>query len=35
MFAYTKDQETTIQIHGSGPWSITYLGPQDNQAVKK
>jgi hypothetical protein len=33
MFAYTKDQETTIQIHGSGPWSITYLGPQ--QAVKK
>jgi quercetin dioxygenase-like cupin family protein len=24
MFAYTKDNEVTLQLHGTGPWGITY-----------
>lgn len=30
MFAFTGEQETIIQIHGTGPWGITYLHPQDD-----
>jgi len=25
MFAYTTDKEAVAQIHGTGPWGITYL----------
>lgn len=25
MFAYTSDEETIVQIHGTGPWGISYL----------
>lgn len=25
MYAYTKKQETVIQIHGTGPWGIKFL----------
>jgi quercetin dioxygenase-like cupin family protein len=32
MFAYTTDKETVVQIHGTGPWGITYL---DDKGAKK
>ncbi len=35
MFAYTKDKETVIQLHGTGPWGISYLNPEDEPAKKK
>lgn len=35
MFAYTKDKETVVQIHGTGPWGITYLDSKDSPAKKK
>lgn len=35
MFAYTRDKETTIQLHGNGPWGITYLGSKESAAKKK
>ena len=35
MFAYTRDKETTIQLHGNGPWGITYLGSKEGAAKKK
>lgn len=25
MFAYTTDKEAVVQLHGNGPWGITYL----------
>jgi quercetin dioxygenase-like cupin family protein len=28
-FAFTKE-ETVIQVHGIGPWSITYVNPADD-----
>ncbi|BAU49402.1 cupin [Sulfurifustis variabilis] len=34
MFAYTKDKEATVQLHGNGPWGITYLD-KDGTAKKK
>ena len=33
MFAYTTDKETTLQLHGNGPWGITYMDAKD--AAKK
>ena len=27
MYAFTTDKETVAQIHGIGPWGITYLEP--------
>lgn len=33
-FAWT-DGETVIQLHGTGPWTITYLNPQDDPRNKK
>lgn len=30
MFAYTKKGATVIQIHGTGPWGITYLNPAED-----
>lgn len=32
MFAYTTDRETVVQLHGSGPWGLTYLDPADGKA---
>jgi quercetin dioxygenase-like cupin family protein len=32
-FAFTKD-ETVIQLHGMGPWSITYVNPKDDPRMK-
>lgn len=29
MYAATKDQETVLQLHGTGPWGISYLDPAD------
>ena len=29
MYAYTKEKETVIQVHGVGPWGINYLNPDD------
>ena len=29
MFAGTKDQEAVLQLHGTGPWGISYLDPAD------
>jgi quercetin dioxygenase-like cupin family protein len=31
MFAYTTDKETTLQLHGNGPWGITYLDSKDGK----
>lgn len=33
MFGYTKEQ-TVIQLHGVGPWGITYLNPADDPRKK-
>jgi quercetin dioxygenase-like cupin family protein len=30
MFAGTKDQEAVLQLHGTGPWGISYLDPADD-----
>lgn len=35
MFAYSKDKETVVQLHGNGPWGITYLDAKDGPAKKK
>ena len=34
MYAFTKDKPTTIQIHGMGPWGISYLDPADDPMKK-
>lgn len=33
-FGYTKG-ETIIQVHGSGPWVIEYVNPEDDPRKKK
>jgi quercetin dioxygenase-like cupin family protein len=33
MFGYTKE-ETVIQLHGTGPWGLTYLNPADDPRKK-
>lgn len=37
MFAYSKGKEVTVQLHGNGPWGITYLesGAQAKAVAKK
>ena len=35
MFAYSKDKEVTVQLHGMGPWGITYAGAKTGPAMKK
>ena len=35
MYAYTKNGETIVQIHGTGPWGISYHNPEDAQGKKK
>lgn len=33
MFAFTEG-ETVFQLHGTGPWGIDYLNPEDNPAKR-
>jgi hypothetical protein len=33
MFGYTKE-DTVIQLHGIGPWGLTYLDPADDPRKK-
>jgi quercetin dioxygenase-like cupin family protein len=33
-FAWTKD-ETVIQLHGVGPWTVTYVNPADDPRKKQ
>jgi quercetin dioxygenase-like cupin family protein len=33
-FAWTKD-ETIIQVHGVGPWGLTFVNPDDDPRKKK
>jgi quercetin dioxygenase-like cupin family protein len=32
MFAYTKNKEAVLQLHGNGPWGLTYLDSADGPA---
>lgn len=34
MFAFTTGDEAVIQIHGTGPWGITYLNPAEDPRKK-
>ncbi|NKB69036.1 MAG: cupin [Candidatus Latescibacteria bacterium] len=29
-FAFTKDEGAIVQLHGMGPWGITYINPTDD-----
>jgi len=29
-FAFTSNAETVVQLHGTGPWGVTYVNPQDD-----
>src|SRR5262249_8910263 len=29
-YALTKGEKTTVQLHGIGPWGITYVNPADD-----
>jgi hypothetical protein len=33
-FAWTKE-ETVVQVHGVGPWGLTYVNPDDDPTKKK
>lgn len=33
-FAFTKDEEAIIQLHGLGPWGINYVNPNDDPRKK-
>jgi quercetin dioxygenase-like cupin family protein len=35
MFAYTGDKEAIAQLHGNGPWGITYLDAPGSPEKKK
>ncbi|WP_092306064.1 cupin domain-containing protein [Pseudomonas sp. NFIX28] len=35
MYAATQKQETVLQLHGTGPWGITYLNPADDPRNSK
>lgn len=30
MYGFTGDEETVIQLHGTGPWGIEYIEPEDD-----
>lgn len=34
-FAYTTNQPVEIQLHGMGPWGITYINPADDPRKKQ
>lgn len=35
MYAASRDQETVLQLHGTGPWGINYHNPADDPRNKK
>lgn len=35
MYAFTKDKESVIQVHGIGPWGIEYMKKEDAPGKKK
>jgi len=35
MYAYTKKGEAIVQIHGTGPWGISFNDPKDDPSKKK
>lgn len=35
MYAYTKNGEAVLQLHGTGPWGINFLNPEDAPGKKK
>ncbi|MBI3918533.1 MAG: cupin domain-containing protein [Betaproteobacteria bacterium] len=35
MFAFSKDSGVVAQLHGNGPWGITYLESKGGPAKKK
>jgi quercetin dioxygenase-like cupin family protein len=35
MYAYTKKGEVIVQIHGTGPWGLSYNNPADDPSKKK
>lgn len=35
MFAYTKNKEAVLQLHGNGPWGLTYLDQADGPEKQK
>jgi quercetin dioxygenase-like cupin family protein len=35
MIAYTADKEAALQLHGNGPWGITYLDAADGSKKMK
>jgi hypothetical protein len=35
MYGASREQETVLQLHGTGPWGITYLNPADDPRNKK
>lgn len=34
-YAWAGDEEVTFQLHGVGPWGITYLNPKDDPRNQK
>jgi uncharacterized RmlC-like cupin family protein len=34
MFAFTENEEAVIQLHGTGPWGISYLNPDEDPRKK-
>lgn len=30
MYGYTGEEEVVIQLHGTGPWGIEYINPEDD-----
>ncbi|MBI1995298.1 MAG: cupin domain-containing protein [Deltaproteobacteria bacterium] len=35
MYAYTEKGEAILQLHGTGPWGINFLNPEDAPGKKK
>lgn len=34
-YGFTGDEECIIQVHGTGPWSITYVNPEDDPRTER
>lgn len=35
MYGASREQETVLQLHGTGPWGITYVNPADDPRNSK
>jgi hypothetical protein len=35
MYSFTKKQGAVLQVHGTGPWGINFLKPEDAPGKKK